>query len=351
MACCLLFITASRSAAETTITDAAGRKVEIPATVSRLVTTFKPATLMVLCLNRANAIVGLDNSSRADPLALAVAPELADLPGVGSKSRGINLETILSLDPDLVILPYQQAGVRMADRLGASGCPAMVIAPETFESMDQTLIMLASAMGEPGRADAPIQAMRRVQDLLRKRVQNLTPEKRKTVYYAGPSGFLTTSPAGMLQDRMIHLAGGVNAAHELKGFFKQISPEQLISWAPDSIVISRMSRLQAKSFLSRQQFSLLPAVREKDIHVFPSNLAPWDFPSPLSALGALWLGVRLYPGEFEDISLSREVDHFHKTLFGQSFTEMGGHLDDKLDGSHPEGRVRNQDTANGNITP
>jgi len=333
------------------ISDAAGREVKIPGNVSRLVTTFKPATLMVLCLKGADAIVGLDNSSRHDPLALAVAPELADLPGVGSKSSGINIEAVLSLDPDLVILHYQKTGVRLADRLRDSGCPAVVIAPETFDSIEQTLILLASAMGKPRRADAVIQAMDRVLERVGNRVQNLDPAARKTVYYAGPSGFLSTSPSGMLQDRMIHLAGGVNAAHELQGYFKQISPEQLMAWAPDSIVISPMSRLPAKTFINRKQFSLLPAVRENDIHVFPSNLAPWDFPSPLSALGVMWLGLRLYPRKFEDICLVREVNEFHETLFGQSFRKMGGHLDDKIKRKDPEPHTRNQDAPEGNPGP
>lgn len=346
IACCLLLATAPIRA-ETIITDAAGRKVKIPDNASRLVTTFKPATLMVLCLKGTDAIVGLDNSSRYDPLALAVAPELADLPGVGSKSSGINLETVLSLDPDLVILYDQKTGVQMADRLQDSGCPAMVIAPETFASIKQTLIKLASAIGKPRRADAVIKAMEWVLERVGKRVQNLDPAERKTVYYAGPSGFLSTAPSGMLQDRMIHLAGGANAAHALQGHFKQISPEQLMTWAPDSIIISPMSRLQAKTFINRRQFSLLPAVRENEIHVFPSSLSPWDFPSPLSVLGVLWLGDRLYPEQFEDICLLHEINDFHETLFDQSFTKMGGHLNDKMKRKDPAHPARNQDAPNG----
>ena len=348
IACGLLLVTASRACAERIITDAAGRKVKIPDNVSRLVTTFKPATLMVLCLKGADAFVGLDNSSRHDPLVLAVAPELADLPGVGSKSSGINLETVLSLNPDLVILSYQKTGVQMADRLQNSGCPAVVIAPETFASIKQTLIMVASAIGKPRRADAVIQAMERVLARVGKRVQNLDPGERKTVYYAGPSGFLSTSPSGMLQDRMIHLAGGINAAHGLHGHFKQISPEQLMTWAPESIVISPMSRFQAKTFINRRQFSLLPAVRENEIHVFPSSLSPWDFPSPLSVMGVLWLGNRLYPEQFEDICLLHEINDFHEILFDQSFTKMGGHLNDKIECKDPEHPPQNQNAPNGN---
>jgi len=337
--CVLLLPAAGRLEAGTVVTDAAGRKVEIPDKVTRLVTTFKPATLIVLSLRAEDALVGVDSSSRYDPLSLAVAPELAHLPGVGSKSQDINLETIISLEPDLVILYSQKTGIRLADRLQESGCPAVVIAPERFESIEKTLLMLARALEHEVQADKVIQAMHRVQDLVTDRVHDLQAAERKTVYYAGPSGFLSTAPSGMLQDVIIRRAGGINAASGLHGYFKQVSPEQIMAWAPDSIVLSRMIRPQAKEMLQRERFSLLPAVQNQDIHVFPSTLAPWDFPSPLSALGVLWLGTRLYPERFADISLSQKVDAFHQSLFGQSFTQIGGHLDDDLPGEHPVGHT------------
>ncbi len=337
--CVFFLLAADQLQAGTVVTDDAGRQVEIPDTVHRLVTTFKPATLLVLSLDGAESLVGVDNSSRFDPLSLAAAPELADLPGVGSKSQNINLETVISLHPDLVILYSQKTGIQLAQRLQNSGCPAVVIAPETFGSIQKNLQMLGRALGRVNQAEKVIQSMQDVQKLARERVADISKSKRKTVYYAGPSGFLTTAPSGMLQDVMIRRAGGRNAASSLYGYFKQVSPEQIMTWAPESIVLSRMIRPQAKDMLKGDRFSLLPAVTNNDIHVFPSTLAPWDFPSPLSALGVLWLGTKLYPERFADISLMQEVNDFHQILFGRSFTQMNGHLDDDLPGKHPVGHT------------
>lgn len=319
------------------ITDAAGRRVRVPENVSRLVTTFKPATLLVLCLGGADALAGLDSSSRHDPLSRAVAPGISELPGVGSKSGGINLETVLSLDPDLVVLHSQNAGIRLAERLEESGCTALVIAPETFDSMKHSLAVLAEALGRPERGKRVINAMNRVQDLAASRVRDLAEPEKKKVYYAGPSGFFTTATSEMLQDVMINRAGGKNAAAGLRGHFRRISPEQLIAWAPDSIVINRLAKPRAEKVLEEKRYSVLPAVCENEIHVFPSTLAPWDFPSPLSALGVLWLGARLYPERFKDISVTEEADRFHEELFGKSFSGMGGRLDDIFPGNRSSG--------------
>jgi iron complex transport system substrate-binding protein len=281
----------------------------------------------------------VDSSSRFDPLNLAVAPQLARTTSVGSKSQDISLETVISLRPDLVILYSQKTGIQLAERLQDSGYPSVVILPETFESIEQTLKILARALQCEKRAEKVIQAMHDVQDLAWQRIKDIEKAERKTVYYAGPSGFLTTSPSGMLQDVIIHRAGGINVASGLHGYFKQVSPEQIMDWAPGNIVLARMIRPQAKTMLKRNQFSLLPAVTKDNIHVFPSTLAPWDFPSPLSALGVLWLSTKLYPERFVDISLIQEVNTFHQTLFGQSFTQMDGHLDDELPGEYPVGHT------------
>ncbi|MFP4048697.1 MAG: ABC transporter substrate-binding protein [Desulfovermiculus sp.] len=349
--CSFFLLAVDQLQAGTFVTDAAGRQVEVPETINRLVTTFKPATLLVLSLNAADTLIGVDNSSRFDPLNLAVAPELKKAVGVGSKSQDISLETVISLKPDLVILYSQKTGIQLADRLQDSGCPAVVIAPETFDSIEKNLRMLGKALDREEQAVRVIQAMHNVQETTHSRVQDLEKEERKTVYYAGPSGFLSTAPSGMLQDVMIDRAGGRNAASGLHGYFKQVSPEQLMDWAPDSIILSRMIRPQAKTLLKRKQFSLLPAVKHNNIHVFPSPLAPWDFPSPLSALGVLWLGTSLYPERFADISLMQEVNAFHRTLFGQSFTEMNGYLDDELPGEHPVGHTHLPDQVRGDLSP
>ena len=333
--CCVFTTVSSLPAAQTQVIDAAGRRVQVPHPVHRLVTTFKPATLCVLSLGLSDTLVGLDSSSRRDPLTMAVAPKLATVPGVGSKSRGINLETVMSLEPDLVILFSQKSGIHLANRLRDSGFSTLVIKPETFDSIRKTLRILAAAAGIPQQASKVIKAMHRVQTLTQNRVQDIVPAQRKKVYYAGPIGFLSTAPSGMLQDMIIHRAGGRNVASHLQGYFQRISPEQLMSWAPQSIVLCRMIRPQAKVMLTKPEYSLMPAIQSASVHVFPSTLVPWDFPSPLSALGVLWLGARLYPDRFADIDLMHEVDSFHQTLFGRSFRQMDGHLDDGLPGKEP----------------
>ena len=110
-----------------TCKDMAGRNVTICGDVERIVTTFKPATLSLFSLGLQGKIVGIDTGSKRDRLFQAVLPEVSGLTGVGSKSTGINFETVVSLAPDLVILYAQKDGIELAERLAVMKIPSIII--------------------------------------------------------------------------------------------------------------------------------------------------------------------------------------------------------------------------------
>lgn len=314
-----------------TIVDMAGRNVVLSGRAERIITTFKPATLSVLSLGLADRLVAVDSFSPRVRVNTAVYPAMSLLPKIGNRSTGLNMETVIALKPDLVILYAQKDGILTADRLVRAGIPAIVILPESLESVKETIRIIARAAGCSERADTVIRAIDHVMDLVHARTAGLKAQEQKTVYYAGPEGFFTTAPGDMLQDEMISQAGGINAAHDLTGFFKPISPEQFVQWNPDAVFACREIRSSAGKYLGKPELAEVKAVKSGQFYCIPSSHAPWDFPSPLSVLGVLWAGKRLYPDRFHDIDLINEIDRFHEILFSRSFTEMGGRLEDTLD--------------------
>ncbi len=328
IACCITVSALAQT--QYTIVDMAGRNVALSGRAEHIITTFKPATLSILSLGLADRLVAVDSFSPRVRINTAVYPAMSLLPKIGNRSTGLNMETVISLKPDLVILYAQKDGILTADRLVRSGIPAIVILPESLASIEETLRIIARAAGCPERADTVIQAIDHVMDMVHTRTAGLKAQERKTVYYAGPEGFFTTAPGDMLQDEMISQAGGINAAHDLTGFFKSISPEQLVQWNPDAVFACREIRSSAGKYLGKPELAEVEAVKFGQFFCIPSSLAPWDFPSPLSVLGVLWAGKRLYPDRFHDIDLIKEIDGFHEILFSRSFTEMGGRLDDVL---------------------
>ena len=317
-------------AQERTIVDAVGRTVKLKPKAMRIVTSFKPVTLCALALKLQDRLVGVDSTSRKDRLQKAVFPGVAKLTDVGRKMTGLNFETLMALKPDVVFMYAQKDGIKTADRLVKAGIPAVVVLPETFDSLKGTLRMMAEAVGDAKLADAPIAAMDRALALAKERTANIAPDKRKSVYFASALGFFNTASGTMIMNDVVEAAGGRMVSRELKGYFKDISPETFIKWNPQLITVNSRSTKLAAEVLARPEFKQVAAVADGAVYAFPSNLAPWDFPCPLTVLSVLWMGKNLYPDEFQDVNLNKEVDDFHTALFGKSFSAMGGKLGGKI---------------------
>lgn len=318
--------TAMAAATPAEVKDMAGRTVRIQPVAKRIIPTFKPSSLCVAALGLQNRLVGIDTDSQKDILQLAVYPPVADLPVVGRKSTGLNFEAMVALQPDLVIMYAQKDGIAIADRLADHGIAAIVILPESLESLYATMRLIATAAGVPQRAQISIAACQRLIDLTRQRVAEIKEKERKTVYFASTRGFFSTATGDLLQDEIITTAGAIHTGHALSGYFREISPEKFLQWNPDVVVVSGGGMPKATKMLARPQYARVSAVEAGRIHAFPSNIAPWDFPSPLSAAGVLWMASRCYPQRFADVNVAEEIDAFHKVLFGKTFKELGGRL-------------------------
>jgi iron complex transport system substrate-binding protein len=313
-----------------TIKDMAGRKIVIKGPVKKIVTTFKPSTLCVLSLGLQDRLVGVDSSSKRDRLSLAVYPAILNVKGIGSKSMGINFETLVSLKPDLVILYSQKDGLSLADRLNAMGIPSVIIFPETFETIKESMCLIANAVGEPERTVFVEEQMDRILELTKTAIKGLSEKDKKTGYFSSSIGIFSTTTGNMLQDEIFNQAGIINVSHHLKGYFQNISPEQLIKWNPDIMVLSRHMKKSEIKLLENKALKKITAVSQKTVYRCPSSLAPWDFPSPMSVLASLWLACKVYPERLSGIDFKKTADDFHYKLFGKSMTAMGGTSDDKV---------------------
>ena len=313
-----------------TITDMVGRKVFIPKKAERIVTTFKPSTLSAFCLGLAPRLVGVDNECRHEPFTSGIYPPIAKVAGVGTKSSGLNIETIVALKPDLVILYSQKNGIALADRLVGLGIPSIIVIPEDFAKLDQTLLLIGKAAGIEEHAKKVVSLSHEVLDHVAKIVRTIPETARKRCYYGGSRGFFSTASGDMLQSEIFIKAGGINVSQAFTGYFKRISPEQFIQWNPEFVVVTGTIKHNLAKILARPEIQGVKAIADKQVYAFPTDIAPWDFPSPLSTLGVLWCATRLYPEHFAEADLHSRVDDFYTTLFGTTLTDLGGALSDRV---------------------
>jgi len=314
---------------ERTITDQAGRRVTVPAEVNRIVTTWRPGTLLVMAAGAQSKIVATDQPSKNSEFVTAVFPEILDLPAVGSK-KGLNVESIVAAEPDVVFIWAGSDTEPYIEQLTTQGIATVVLIPESLEQMKGAVALIGEIAGTAEKAQQMIDYYDDTLAMLAEKVGSIPEEERVKVYMIGSSGTFSTVPGDMYQNFIIEAAGGVNVAAEIKGGgFAEVSAEQVVAWNPDVIVAVQYcgEGCDPESVKANPQLQTVKAVQNDRVYMFPSEMDPWDYPEPRSILGMLWLAHILYPERMADVDLIKEVDTFHEAFFGRSFTELGGTLD------------------------
>lgn len=307
------------------VTDGLGRQVELPNKVERIVTNYGIAGHMVFALGLEDKLVGADMPSKNNEFFNAIKPDYSSLPTPGSPGE-TNVEEVISLKPDIIIVPGRN--IEMVELLEEHGLPVFGVVAEDLEQLETTIENLGKAFGAEERAEKFIKHYNETIEMIEEKTKNIEEEDRPGVYVAGSMGLFSTCSKDMYQNGLIELAGGRNVAEELEGGrWVDISAEQLISWNPDVIVVVQYtSAITPEEIMKDERLKETNAVKNGQVFWFPSNINPWDYPSPQAVLGIQWLSQKLHPDKFE-FDMEEEADEFFKMLYGVTFSEIGGELD------------------------
>lgn len=316
----LLLSAAPALGEEVILTDQAGREVTLTGEANRVVSCYYMSTAALLALGCEDRLVGIEEKAASRNLYCAAAPEIIDLPAVGS-GKGVNEEAILALEPDLVILPLKLKDA--ADRLQELGLTALVVNPESGELLEECLLLLGQATGSAEKAQALLEKYAAITD----EVSALTADLYKpAVYMTSQSSALSTYPRGMYQHGLMDTAGGRNVAGEIAGSAKiTVDPEQLLAWDPEYIFVVAGAGENAEDILKNEQFSPLSAVRLCQVISMPDGIEAWDYPTLSSVLGVLFMASAMHPEVLPHTVMAEKAVQFYEEVFGftPAVTDLG----------------------------
>ncbi len=303
------------------VVDQLGREVELPAKIDRVVTNYPMATQIIYALGAGDKLVGCENSAqRADFLA-QIDDTFIELPEVGSPNE-INVETTLSLDPDVVIVRCS-ISTEQVENLESLGIKVLGMNCEDLDLMSEAVAMMGKTLGCENKSDDYISYYQDQRNMIKKRLTNLKEDEKVGVYLN--RGHMNTFGGDVYQTDVLELCGGWNVAEELSGW-ATTSKEQLLLWDPEYILVLSYSSDTPESVLADPDLAPVKAVKEGNVLWFPSELASWDYPSMQAVLGLLWCAKTLHPDKFKDIDVLEYADDYFVKFFGKSFTELGGTL-------------------------
>lgn len=292
------------------ITDAAGRKVVISQEPEKIVSGYYITSSMLIALGQQEKLVGIEAKADSRPIYSLSAPELLELPNVGT-AKEFNLEACASLEPDLVILPIKLKNT--VENLDPLGINTILVNPESMEDLNHTLTLIGEATGTSEQVQKLLDYNQSTKQELE---EMLKDQEKPTVYLAGNSNYLSTAGSKMYQNSVIELAGGTNVAAELEDtYWAEISYEQLLNWNPDVIVIAPEASYTKEQLIQDTQLATLDAVKNGKVYAMPSAFEAWDSPVPSGMLGSRWLASVLYPEQYPFEKLQSDVVDFYHTFY------------------------------------
>lgn len=288
-----------------------GKTVAVPAVIKRIaVTCYGGASQTTAALGGSGKIVAQPSGIRF-PLFSRIYPRFAGVPDAGSFNN-VNVEYIIALKPDVVVGSiYARQGNA---KIESAGIPVVVVTTGLAD-VSQLLAefeMIGKLLGEEKRAGRLVRYWRKNLSQIEKRVRSVPEGKRKKVLYLSSSGsFLRTEGTVWWGHYFITAAGGINVSRDV-GYSGEITLEQVLRWAPDTVIVSR----------DRQQTGNIREVLNRySVHRCPTGAFWWDRPSPEAILGILWLAKTLYPEAMTDIDVKRETMSFYRDFYGYALSE------------------------------
>jgi iron complex transport system substrate-binding protein len=332
----------STAVAAREVEDATGRRVAVPDRVERVMAA-GPTAAVVLYVLAPQKMIAWPSAPRPNEREF-ILPAARDLPELGRLTgRGdtANVEVVLKARPDLIfdygsVSPtFSSLAARVQDQ---TGIPYLLI-DGRLDRTPGSIRKLGGALGVADRADAIARYVEDTERTIDARLKDVPPGARRRVYLAREPNGLETGLTGSINTEIIERAGGINVAERgtARGGIANVSIEQVLAWAPDTIITWDAHFFAA--YASDPVWAAVPAVRDKRIYLAPRLPFGWiDAPPSINrVIGLRWIAGLLYPEKFpEDIrGVARD---FIKLFYQAEVSDT--QLDRILAGAQPGGRGR-----------
>jgi iron complex transport system substrate-binding protein len=299
-------------------TDSAGRTVAIAQTITRVSPSGALAQMFLLAIAPDMLV---STASEYTDAALKYIPDaVARLPVVGQfyGADDLNLETIASINPDIIIDVGEPKDTITEDMDGIQtslAIPAVHItaslrsAPEAFRT-------LGSLLGREEKGEALANYCERALALADGAMEKVGADKKSALYCMGDAGLNVLAKTSFHSEVLDYLTDNLAVvdAPSSKGSGNETDLEQISLWDPEVIIFAPDSVYD--DVAGDPAWSGLRAIRGGEYYKTPSLPYNWmgSPPSINRYLGMLWLTSALYP-ERAGFELYDEVKEYYSLFY------------------------------------
>ena len=307
-----------------TITDGAGRQVNVPEKVESIVCVGVGALRYTCYVGAADLVVGVEDYEVKPGMTRLYNyvnfDKFKDLPVIGTNGQPYT-EEIINLSPDVIVMS-KSASVEADDLQTKTGTPVVVV-PGSDTTLDQnaydTIRILGKLYGMESRATELTNYLKGIEKDLADRTKEIPESSKPSVYVCGVSfkghhGFEGTEAGyGPLQ-----LIGAKNLADTTgqNGAFN-IDLEQVLSWDPDIIFLdfNGMKLINEDYAKNTDYYHSLTAVQEGKVYSqisFRSSASNLD----TALADAYYAACIMYPEQFQDVDPVAKAGEIFEMLLG-----------------------------------
>jgi len=283
----LLAIITSLMAMAKTVTDEAGRRVNIPDNPVRVVSLAPSVTEIIFEVGYGHRLVGATQYSNYPPLA-------DKLPKVGTYVH-LDLERIVALQPDLCIGIQDGNTYSVVNRLDRLGIPVYIINPQNIASVINSVDKMGQILNQTSKSQKIIKGLNQRVNAVTERLFGI--QHRPDVFFQiGISPMISVGTSTFISD-LIVTAGGNNATPGPNPYPK-ISREEILHLQPDIIIMTSMvDEDNVKQLKARwKPWHQIPAVKNNRIYVLNADV--FNRPSTRLVNGLEILARLIHPDRF-----------------------------------------------------
>lgn len=318
-----------------TVVDHDGIEVELPEQIDRIaVGNIGPmASVLTLFLGSGESIVGMSPMSMSaaeNGILGELFPELLDADTSFLQGSNINVEKLLTLEPDLVLIQSGQSEVRT--QLENAGLTVVAFGVGTFKydiinTYEAWIDLLSQIFPANDKMEEVTAYSKEVLELVQDRVSDIPEEERKRVLFLFQydETQMIASGRNFFGQYWCESAGAVNVAQDIEAGQATITMEQVYEWQPDVIFITNFTNTKPADLYANavgsDDWSLVKAVQEQQVYKMPLGSFRTYSVSADMPVTLLWVAKTIYPDLFSDIDTDAEVKDFYQRIYGVTLTD------------------------------
>lgn len=254
-------VAVSAVAGEIQVEDALGRKLVLPQPATRVVSLAPHLTEVVFAAGAGEQLVGA--------VAYSDYPEAAQaVPRVGSYDN-VSVESLVALNPDLVLAWYSGNGPEVIKRAEALGLTVYVFESKTMESVAESLRVVGTLTGNEATAQAAADAF--LKQLAHLRDTYSTRQEISMYYQIWDEPLMTLNGEHLISD-VVKLCGGRNVFADSPVLVARISVESVIRADPQVIIASGMGEARPEWLDDWRKWTSMTAVKNKQLYFVPPDV-------------------------------------------------------------------------------